>query len=73
VRSSGQKVSTYDKLVKIEELFPITPAPIDVGDLRDFVAAEEIDHLLAARNDVQLISEETATALVAAVSPPCRQ
>ncbi len=68
VRSSGHRVSTYDKLLKIEELFPVTPTPIDVGDLREFVAAEEVDRLLAARNDVQLVSEEVATALVTAIS-----
>ncbi|GFJ84935.1 hypothetical protein Phou_091150 [Phytohabitans houttuyneae] len=68
VRPSGQKASTYDRLLKIEELFPVTPTPIETTDLREFLPAGEIDRLLAARNDVQLVSEEVTTALVTAIS-----
>jgi hypothetical protein len=67
VRSSGQKVSTYDRLLKIEELFPVTPTPIEADDLRGLLPAGEVDRLVAARNDVQLVSDEVTTALVTAI------
>lgn len=49
LRTSSQKVSTYERLLKIEELFRVTPTPIGSDDLGQLLPAGQLDHLLAGR------------------------
>jgi hypothetical protein len=63
--SSSQKVSTYDKRLKVEELFPVTPTPIEGDELRDLLTVGGLHRQLATRNqDVLTISEDLATQVI---------
>jgi hypothetical protein len=63
--SSSQKVSTYDKRLKVEELFPVTPTPIEGDELRDLLTVGGLHRQLATRKqDVLTISEDLATQVI---------
>lgn len=68
VRSSGQKVSTYDRLLKVEELFAIPGGPLDVSEILVRLPEEHRGQLASLQDgSVRMMSAEIGEAAIGAV------
>lgn len=68
VRSSGQKVSTYDRLLKVEELFVIPGSPLDVSQILEWLPEEYRVPLTSLQGgSVRMVPAEMGEAVVRAL------
>lgn len=68
VRSSGQKVSTYDRLLKVEEVFALPGGPLDIAQIIARLPTEGRELLSGLHGgSVRILSKEIADATVNAV------
>jgi hypothetical protein len=68
VRSSGQKVSTYDRLLKVEELFTIPGGALDVNEILAMLPEKHRGLFTSLKGgSARVVSAETSEAIIDAL------